>query len=120
MMRSYLRGKIHRATVTEADLDYEGSIGIDEALMDASGISKWEQVSIYDVTNGERIVTYAIPLQAGSGSICINGAAAHLIKPNDLVIILAYQFLNSDEQENVSPNIVRVNQKNEIIEIVNG
>ena len=118
-MRAYLSGKIHRATVTEADLDYEGSIGIDEALMEASGISKWEKVSIYDVTNGERIETYAVPLQAGSGSICINGAAAHLIKPEDLVIILAYQYLDNSEQGNFSPNIVRVNAKNEIIEIIN-
>ena len=119
-MRAFLRGKIHRATVTEADLDYEGSIGIDKALMDAAEISEWEKVAIYDVTNGERIETYAVPLEAGSGSICINGAAAHLIKPNDLVIILAYQFLNFDEQENVSPKIVRVNKQNDIIEIING
>tara|TARA_B100001142_G_scaffold81196_1_gene82145 strand:+ start:62003 stop:62362 length:360 start_codon:yes stop_codon:yes gene_type:complete len=119
-MRAFLRGKIHRATVTEADLDYEGSVGIDEKLMQAAGIAEWEKVAIYDVTNGSRIETYAVPLQSESGEICINGAAAHLIHPGDLVIILAYQYLDTNKQVNVSPNIVRVNDNNQIIEILNG
>jgi len=119
-MRAFLRGKIHRATVTEADLDYEGSVGIDEKLMQAAGIAEWEKVAIYDVTNGSRIETYAVPLHSESGEICINGAAAHLIQPGDLVIILAYQYLDTNEQVNVSPNIVRVNDNNQSIEILNG
>ena len=84
-MRTMLRGKIHRATVTQADLDYVGSISIDETLMEAAGIVEWEQVHVLDITNGARLTTYAITAPAGSGVICINGAAAHLVHPGDLV-----------------------------------
>ena len=85
-----LSGKIHRARVTQADLDYVGSVSIDEGLMEAAGIIEWEKVAILDVTNGERLETYAIKAPRGSREICINGAAAHLVKPGDLVIILSF------------------------------
>ena len=85
-----LSGKIHRATVTQADLDYVGSVSIDVDLMEAAGIIEWEKVAILDVTNGERLETYAIKAPRGSREICINGAAAHLVKPGDLVIILSF------------------------------
>lgn len=89
-MRTMLKSKIHRATVTEANLEYEGSITIDESLMRAADILPYEQVDVYDCTNGNRLHTYAIPGEAGSGEICVNGAAAHLIKPHDVVIIATY------------------------------
>ena len=81
-----LSGKIHRARVTQADLDYVGSVSIDEGLMEAAGIIEWEKVAILDVTNGERLETYAIKAPRGSREICINGAAAHLVKPGDLAV----------------------------------
>jgi aspartate 1-decarboxylase len=85
-----LKSKIHRATVTEANLEYEGSVTIDERLMDAADLLPYEQVQIYDCTNGSRLTTYALPGEPGSGEICINGAAAHLVKPGDTVIIASY------------------------------
>ena len=90
-MRMMLRSKIHRATVTQANLEYEGSISIDETLMEAAGIVEWEQVHVLDLANGERVQTYAIGAPAGSGEICVNGAAAHLVHPGDRVIILGYE-----------------------------
>src|SRR6186997_1229208 len=90
MQRILLKSKIHRATVTDAQLHYEGSITIDRELMLAAGLIEFEQVHIYDVNNGHRLITYVIPGDAGSGVICINGAAAHLVHPGDLVIICGY------------------------------
>ncbi|CAG0975365.1 aspartate 1-decarboxylase [Burkholderiales bacterium] len=90
MTRTMLKSKIHRATVTEANLEYEGSITIDEDLLRAADIVPYEQVDLYDCTNGNRLHTYAIPGEAGSGEICVNGAAAHLVKPHDIVIIASY------------------------------
>jgi len=90
MIRTLLKSKIHRATVTEANLEYEGSVTIDTDLMEAADLLPYEQVDIYDCTNGNRLSTYVIPGDAGSGEICINGAAAHLVKPLDLVIIASY------------------------------
>ncbi|MEN8161280.1 MAG: aspartate 1-decarboxylase, partial [Myxococcota bacterium] len=90
MIRTLLKSKIHRATVTEANLEYEGSVTIDTDLMEAGDLVPYEQVQIYDCTNGSRLTTYAIPGEAGSGEICINGAAAHLVKPGDIVIIASY------------------------------
>jgi len=91
-MRQFLRAKIHRATVTEADLEYMGSVTIDESLMARVDIAPYEKVLIVDNTNGARLETYAIPGPAGSGTICINGAAAHLVKAGDQVIIMAFEY----------------------------
>lgn len=115
-MRTMLRGKIHRATVTQADLDYVGSISIDEALMEASGIAEWEQVHVLDITNGNRLTTYAIIAPPGSGEICINGAAAHLVHPGDLVIILAYEGIPSELVPEHRPMLVHVDDQNRIVE----
>ena len=90
MIRTMLKSKIHRATVTEANLEYEGSVTIDRTLLEAADLLPYEQVQIYDCTNGSRLITYAIPGEPDSGEICINGAAAHLIKPGDVVIIASY------------------------------
>ncbi len=90
MTRTMLKSKIHRATVTEANVEYEGSVTIDRNLLEAADIVPYEQVDVWDCTNGARLTTYAIPGEAGSGEICINGAAAHLVKPHDLVIICSY------------------------------
>ncbi len=115
-----LRGKIHRATVTRADLEYVGSISIDTDLMEAAGIVEWEQVHVLDVTNGARLTTYAIEAPAGSGEICINGAAAHLVNPGDLVIILNYEGVPSDQALDHHPRLVHVDAKNRIVDLVSG
>jgi aspartate 1-decarboxylase len=112
MQRFLLKSKIHRATVTEADLDYEGSVTIDEDLMRAGNIVPYEQVHIYDVTNGNRIITYAMVGQAGSGTICINGAAAHKVHPGDLVILATYSLMSEKEQRGFQPKIVQVDAQN--------
>ena len=112
-----LRSKIHRATVTQADLDYVGSISIDEGLMEAAEIVEWEKIAVLDITNGSRLETYAIKAPRGSGEICINGAAAHLVNPGDLVILLTYQGIEEGEIENHQPRIVHVDEQNKIIEL---
>src|SRR6266540_2269073 len=104
-----LKGKIHRCTVTQADLDYEGSVTISEDLMEAASIVEHEQVHIWDVTSGARITTYAMRGARSSGTICINGAAAHLIKPGDLVIIAAFLAVDEAYVDNWNPSIVLVN-----------
>jgi aspartate 1-decarboxylase len=115
-----LHGKIHRATVTRADLDYVGSISIDRELMDAAGILEWEQVHVLDVTNGARLTTYAIEAPAGSGEVCINGAAAHLVNPGDLVIILNYEGVPSEGAAEHRPRLVHVDAANRIVDLVSG
>jgi aspartate 1-decarboxylase len=115
-MRMMLRGKIHRATVTQADLHYVGSISIDETLMMAAGIVEFEQVQVLDITNGERLTTYAITAPAGSGVIGINGAAAHLVHPDDLVIILTYEGVPEERIATYHPRLVHVDSKNRIVE----
>lgn len=112
MQRFLLKSKIHRATVTEAHLDYEGSVTIDEELMRAANIVEFEQVHIYDVTNGNRIITYAMVGPAGSGVICINGAAAHKVHPGDKVILATYSLLSEAEQRGFQPRIVQVDERN--------
>jgi aspartate 1-decarboxylase len=112
MQRFLLKSKIHRATVTEANLDYEGSVTIDEELMRAADIVEFEQVHVYDVTNGNRIITYAIAGPAGSGTICINGAAAHKVHPGDVVILATYGILSEEELRGFRPRIVQVNADN--------
>jgi aspartate 1-decarboxylase len=109
-----LKGKIHRATVTGADLHYEGSITIDRELMDAADILPYEEVRIYNVNNGERFETYAIPGPAGSGVICINGAAAHKADPGDVVIIACFCLAEAAELENWQPSLVYVDAANRI------
>jgi aspartate 1-decarboxylase len=116
MLRTFLSGKIHRATVTEASLDYEGSISIDENLLAAAGIRPYERVEVYNVTNGERFATYAIVAPAGSGKIGVNGAAAHLAKAGHLVIIAAYVQLTTEEADKHQPRLVFVDAKNRIRE----
>ncbi len=97
MIRTMLKSKIHRATVTEANIEYEGSISIDADLLRAADILPYESVEVWDCTNGARLRTYAIEGEAGSGEICINGAAAHLVKPHDIVIIAS--FVQADDTE---------------------
>ncbi len=112
MNRLVLRSKIHRATVTEANLDYEGSVTVDATLLEAADIAEFEQVHIYDVTTGSRVITYAMVGPPGSGVICINGAAAHLVHPGDIVIIAAYGIAGPDEFRSHKPRIIHVNDKN--------
>ncbi len=113
-------GKIHRATVTQADLQYVGSITIDESLMEAAGILPHERVEVYDITNGHRLATYALPGPRGSGVIGMNGAAARLVQPGDLVIIVAYGLFDEDEARNHKPAVVLVDEKNRITEVRRG
>jgi aspartate 1-decarboxylase len=109
-----LKGKIHRATVTDADLHYEGSITIDLDLMEAADILPYEEVRIYNVTNGERFETYAIPGARGGGDICINGAAAHKATTGDVVIIACYGLADAQEARNWKPSLVYVDAANRI------
>ena len=112
MIRTLLKSKIHRATVTEANLEYEGSVTIDANLMGLADLLPWEQVQIYDCTNGSRLTTYAIPGEPGSGEICINGAAAHLVKPGDVVIIASYAQLADHEARGWEARRVFVDGRN--------
>jgi len=109
-----LKCKLHRASVTHSELDYEGSCAIDGQLLDASGIREYEQIHIYNITNGERFVTYAIRAEDGSGVISINGAAAHLANPGDLVIIAAYTGLSQQELATYKPTLIYVDENNRI------
>ncbi len=111
-----MRCKIHRATVTEANLDYVGSITIDEDLMEEAGLVEYEKVHVLDITNGNRLETYVIKGKRGAGEICINGAAAHLVNKEDLVIIVCYCMLNESELKDFRPKIVHVDKINRIIE----
>jgi aspartate 1-decarboxylase len=117
MLRTMFTSKIHRATVTHADLHYVGSLTVDSDLLKAADILPGEKVSIVDVTNGARLETYIIEGIAGSGVIGINGAAARLVSPGDVVIIIAYGLLNSEEMKSYSPNVVHVDHKNRIVAI---
>lgn len=117
MKRTMLKSKIHRATVTEANIEYEGSVTIDRDLLQAADILPWEQVDIYDCTNGSRIQTYVIEGEAGSGEICVNGAAAHLVKPHDLVIICSYVQVEDAECAGWKGTRVFVDGSNRIREV---
>lgn len=114
MKRTLLKSKIHRATVTEADLDYEGSVTIDADLMKAADIVEFERVEVYDITNGNRLATYAITGEAGSGIICLNGAAAQLINKGDLVIICSYADYTEMQRAEHVPDIVHVDENNRV------
>ncbi|MGE4266118.1 MAG: aspartate 1-decarboxylase [Deferribacterales bacterium] len=115
MFREMFKSKIHRATVTDADLHYEGSIGIDLDLMEASGIREYEKVDIWNITNGERFQTYAIEGRRGSGEICLNGAAARKVHVGDMVIIATFAMYDEKELENYKPTVVQVDADNKII-----
>ncbi|MGO1235628.1 MAG: aspartate 1-decarboxylase [Microbacterium gubbeenense] len=115
MLRNVLGGKIHRATVTQADLHYVGSITIDADLVRAAGMVEGENVQVVDITNGARIETYVIDGEAGSGQVCINGAAAHLISPGDLVIIISYLLMDDSELADHRPRVVHVAEGNRIV-----
>ncbi|HET7754646.1 MAG TPA: aspartate 1-decarboxylase [Anaeromyxobacteraceae bacterium] len=115
MRRTLFKSKIHRATVTHADLDYEGSVTIDEDLMAASDICEYEAVHVWNITRGTRLQTYAIRGERGSGVICINGAAAHLNRPGDLVIIATFAEMEEAEARKHDPKVVLVDAKNRIV-----
>ena len=115
-MRTMLKSKIHRARVTQVDLDYEGSITIDRALMEAGDILPFERVEVLNINNGARFSTYAIEGEANSGIVGVNGAAARLVAKGDIVIILSYCQVPDDEAVNMTPSIVRVDSQNRIVE----
>ena len=117
MMRIMMKSKIHRATVTQADLHYVGSVTLDAALMEAADLLEGEQVAIVDVTNGARIETYVIPGERGSGVIGINGAAAHLVHPGDLVILISYGVMGDAEAKGYLPRVVHVDAANRVVEL---
>jgi len=120
MLRCMLKGKIHRATVTDANVEYEGSITIDAALMDKAKLVSYEQVHVWSVTSGERLETYVIPGEAGSGQLCMNGAAAHRIKKGEVVIVASFAWLDEKEAEVRSPCLVYVDEQNRILGINRG
>lgn len=119
MQRIMLKSKIHRATVTDANVDYEGSITLDEDLMEAAGLLPFEQVHIYNITNGQRFQTYVIRGERGMGEVCINGAAAHLAKKGHIIIIASYVSMEETEAINHQPILVYVDEKNKIKAIKN-
>jgi aspartate 1-decarboxylase len=116
MTRKMLRAKIHRATVTQADVNYEGSITIDRRLMDATDLLRNEAVCVWNVTNGNRFETYTVEGTADSGVICVNGAAAHLVRPGDLVIIAAYTWMDEEAARRHEPKVVFVDEQNRMRE----
>ncbi|SFD88243.1 L-aspartate 1-decarboxylase [Actinopolyspora alba] len=116
MFRTMLKSKIHRATVTQADLHYVGSVTIDAALMEAADLLDGEQVTIVDVTNGARLETYAITGERGSGVLGINGAAAHLVHPGDVVILIAYGVMDEAEARSFRPSVLFVDGENRVVE----
>ncbi len=117
MLLTMLKGKIHRATVTDANLDYEGSVTIDSGLLEASGMLPYESVEIYNVTNGSRLRTYILPAEKGSGTVCINGAAAHHARKGDIVILAAYAMMDEREAAKLHPIVVLVDGKNHIVKV---
>ena len=117
MLRTMFHAKIHRATVTEANLHYVGSVTVDQNLLDAAGILPGELVSIVDIDNGARLETYTIAGERGSGVVGINGAAAHLIHPGDLVILIAYAQMEDAEARTHVPSVVHVDADNRIVEL---
>ncbi|WP_433382126.1 aspartate 1-decarboxylase [Streptosporangium sp. CA-115845] len=117
MLRTMFKSKIHRATVTHANLHYVGSVTIDENLMDAADLLDGEQVAIVDITNGTRLETYVIAGERGSGVIGINGAAAHLVAPGDMVILISYGQYSGDELPGYRPRVVHVDGANRIVDV---
>ncbi|MCF6217616.1 MAG: aspartate 1-decarboxylase [Gammaproteobacteria bacterium] len=114
MYSTMLKAKLHRASVTHAELDYEGSCAIDSDLLDMAGIHEYEQIHIYNINNGERFVTYAIRAEAGSGIISVNGAAAHKANPQDLVIICTYAGIPQAEVSHYKPKMIYFSEGNKV------
>ena len=117
MQREVLRGKIHRATVTEANLEYEGSLTVDVALMEAAGLAEYERIDVCNITNGERFSTYLIEGPRHSGVVCVNGAAAHLAHAGDKVIIIGYGLAAGSEAKEHRPRVVLVDAENRVREV---
>jgi aspartate 1-decarboxylase len=115
MKRIMFKSKIHRAKVTQADLNYEGSITIDVDLLEAAGIIPYEQVQVYNINNGQRFETYVIDGERGSGVICLNGAAARCVSIGDLIIIVSYALMDEKEALNLKPTVVKVDSNNKIL-----
>jgi aspartate 1-decarboxylase len=118
MFRTMMNGKIHRATVTEANLNYVGSITIDEELLDAAGMMPNEKVQIVNNNNGARLETYIIPGEPGSGVICLNGAAARLVQPGDTVIIISYVLVAEEKVKDHKPKVLIMDEKNRIADLL--
>ncbi len=114
MRRSMLKSKIHRATVTDANLDYEGSLTIDADLLEAADILPYEEIHVWNVTRGTRLITYAMQGEPGSGTVCVNGAGAHLVHPGDLIIIATYTPMKTKQALRHQPTVVFVDAKNRI------
>ncbi len=119
MLTTMLKAKLHRASVTHSELEYEGSCAIDGKLLEISGIREYEQIEIYNATNGERFTTYAIRAEDGSGVISVNGAAAHKANPGDIVIICAYVGLTQQELVNFKPKLVYLDENNQVTDTRN-
>lgn len=117
MLRPMLLGKIHRATVTDADLHYVGSLTVDGDLLDAADLLPGQQVDVVDVTNGARLTTYVIPGDRGSGTVCVNGAAAHLVHTGDVVIVIAYGLMDGREARERRPSVVFVDSANRVVHV---
>ena len=117
MRRTVFKSKIHRATVTDGNLNYEGSLSIDQDLLDAADILPNEQIHVWDVTNGVRLITYALPAKRGSKEVCVNGAGAHLIKKGDLVIVATFTEMKTKEAKKYKPTVVFVDETNVIKEV---
>ena len=114
MFVKILKSKLHRATVTDTKLHYPGSLAIDSELMEAAGILPYESILVADLSNGSRLETYAVPAQAGSGRVVVLGAAAHLVKPKDIIIIFSFGFFTPDEAKKFKPNIIVLDENNKI------
>lgn len=117
MMLTMLKGKIHRATIRQAELNYVGSITVDPVLLEAAGIREYEMVQVVDCNNGSRLETYTIAGEPGSGMICLNGAAARLVQPGDTCIIMCYCQVTPEEAKTHRPNVVFVDENNQISEV---
>jgi len=117
LLRTFLRAKIHRATVTAADLEYVGSVTLDADLMDAADIDHLERIEIYDVANGNRLTTYALRGRRGSGEVQINGAAAHLVRPGDRVILAVYAQIDRTELASYRARVILVDDANRVVEV---
>ena len=118
MLRTICKSKIHGATVTEANINYTGSLTVDAQLMKAAELVPYEQVHVVDINNGARLVTYCIEGEAGSGTVCVNGAAARLVSAGDKVIVIAYAQVTPSELEGFAPNIVLLDERNHIREVI--
>jgi aspartate 1-decarboxylase len=117
MLRTFLRSKIHRATLTQADLNYEGSIAIDPVLLEAAELLPFEKVEVYNISNGNRLATYVIPGERDTGIICLNGAAARLAQPGDLIIICCYAELSDEEIDSHRATVVLVDAQNRVTSV---